>query len=361
MGVSMPSARHPFPEPRLQAHVAHLTVLPVPETQGPTSIPGQTNCNGFPCPWQDPPSYVVGAHTAKAVSTWSLPTLENVINGNMALTVRARGDTFEDVTPETLDLACQEWYSRYYGHPEYTKEDQAQDTAGQQGVIDEFLLVRATNIPRPDNGKYRYCAVPAPWLPLFRHPHDPDAPQVYYLCYQCLKPYTNGGHNDTCDTCIAAGLQRAEDAGRPAYLPDFVSHRGKRYRRLGDNKLGCTTVRPRPQPPANRSPTFEHSNMYTPLGAETSIDEISDSPDAYGSGFDVRDAFLHSEPFSESKKPKYRTAEVLPTSETTSAYLVRTRADCRAADSKVGAVQTARIDNVTDVPESPADDEGTWE
>ena len=52
---------------------------------------------------------------------------------------------------------------------------------------------------------------------------------------------------------------------------------------------------------------------------------------------------------------------MLPTSDTTSAYLVRTRADCRAADSRVDAVQTARIDNVTDVPESPADDDGTWE
>ena len=101
--------------------------------------------------------------------------------------------------------------------------------------------------------------------------------------------------------------------------------------------------------------------MYTPLGAATSIDEISDSPEPYDCGFDIRDAFLHSEPFSESKKPKYRAAEELPTSDTTSAYMVRTRADCRAADSRVDAAQTARSDNVTAVPQSPADDEGTWE
>ena len=88
---------------------------------------------------------------------------------------------------------------------------------------------------------YRYCAVPAPWLPLFRHPDDPTAPNVYYICFTCLAPYTDGGCHSTCDTCIAAGFQRAEDAGRPVYLPDFVTYKGLQYKRFGD-KLGRTPV-----------------------------------------------------------------------------------------------------------------------
>ena len=71
-----------------------------------------------PCAWPVFASYVFGQHTAKEVSTWSLRTLEQVLNGTMQSQVPAHGDPFQDVTSQTLGFACQEWYSRYYAHPE---------------------------------------------------------------------------------------------------------------------------------------------------------------------------------------------------------------------------------------------------
>ena len=311
----LPTRYKPFPA-RLQANTVRIKepYQSTADTGSPClgSHCGQADSNGSQDPWMAPQSYVFGEHDASVIAQWSLITLQQVITGAMAATVRDRGGIFEDVSDETLNLACQSWYDRYYQHQDYTSKEHAKDAAGQQGVIDEFLRLRSNNIPRT-SGPYRYCAVPAPWpSPDTEDTEDTEEPWVYYICFECLQPYDAGGRNNTCDSCIAAGLQRKENQTPPAYLPDVVDYNGHLWRRFG-SKLGRMSTKHGLHGTSSKrqrtcdtltSPCFVHPNPYAPLADEADMTKDA----AVIAMLDFDDAFVQSDPY----EPSAHSSQVCP-------------------------------------------------